>query len=137
MNNNTLDPRPDVDVYEVRRAGPDRVLWIVLGLVAVVAIMALAFAYTKNSDESRQAALDQAAAEQQTIDARNQALSSATSAAQTAGQSALSASEAAGNAARSAGRPGADAAADVAPQASQPAQGDISSDTSANPPPQR
>ena len=122
MINNAAEPRPDLRTLEIQRgkAGTDRVIWVVLGLVAVVAILALAFVFTQNSDQSRQAAFDQATAQQRAVDAAGQASNSAQSAAATANQAATSAGQAAGKAAQSAADR-ASAAADQVPPASQPA----------------
>ena len=96
---NTLDPRPDLDGGSRRiREGDTRTIWIVLGLVAVVAIIALAFVLTRNSDGAHQAQLDQAAAQQHALDSAAQANASATTAAATAGVAASAAGDAAARA---------------------------------------
>jgi len=125
MTNNALDPLPNrqVDDLRVRREGDNRTLWIVLGLVAVVAIVAVVFLFSQNSAGTQQASLDQVAAQQQAVDNTNQAGAAANSAA-------LSASQAANSAADSATR-SAEAAARNA-QAPKPAAGD---DNTPAPPP--
>ncbi len=121
---NTLDPRPDIDRGPQRvRGGDTRTIWIVLGLVAVVAIIALAFVLTQNSNADHQAQLDQAAAQQHALDASAQANATATDAAATAGMAASAAGDAAARAARSADV-SKNALADEAPPASQPAGSD-------------
>lgn len=123
---NTLDPRPDLDGAPHRlRGGDTRTIWIVLGLVAVVAIIALAFVLTQNSNADHQAQLDQAAAQQHALDASAQANATATNAAATAGMAASAAGDAAARAARSAASK--NAVADEAPPASQPAGSDAAS----------
>ena len=126
---NTLDPRPDLDGGTRRiREGDNRTIWVVLGLVAVVAIIALAFVLTQNSDASHQAQLDQAAAQQHALDAAAQANASATNAAATAGVAASAAGDAAARAAHSASEGAArNAVADDVPPASQPAGSDTAS----------
>ena len=121
---NTLDPRPDLDRGTQRvRDGDSRTIWIVLGLVGVVAIIALAFVLTQNSNANHQAQLDQAAAQQHALDASAQANASATNAAATAGMAASAAGDAAARAAQSANA-SKNALADEAPPASQPAGSD-------------
>lgn len=129
---NTLDPRPDLDAARARRMrdGDVRTIWIVLGLVAVVAIIALAFVMTRNSDAAHQAALDQAASQQHALDVSTQADAVATNAAQTAGAAASAAGDAAARASRSAAvNASKNAAADDVPPASQPATADNGAST--------
>jgi len=129
---NTLDPRPDLDAAQARRGrdGDARTIWIVLGLVAVVAIIALAFVLTRNSDVANQAALDQAASQQHALDVSTQADATAASAAQTAGAAAGAANDAAARADRAAVlNASKNAAADNVPPASQPATGDNGAST--------
>jgi hypothetical protein len=126
---NTLDPRPDLDGGSRRlRDGDTRTIWVVLGLVAVVAIIALAFVLTQNSDAAHQAQLDQAAAQQHALDASAAASASANTAAATAGLAASAAGDAAARAQRSAAVGASrNDAADEAPPASQPATSDTAS----------
>ena len=128
MTNNALDPQPDVRVTEVRtlrREGDSRTIWVVLGLVAVVAILALVFVFNQNNSQvSQQAALDRAAAQQQTVEAVGQAGASANSAALAAGQAASAAGDAATRATQSAAQSAADSARRTTADAAQPEPGD-------------
>ena len=126
MTNNALDPRPErqVDDLSLRRTGDNRTLWIVLGLVAVVAIVAVVFLFSQNNAGTQQASLDRAAAQQQAIDNTNQAGAAANSAALSASQAANSATDSATRSADSAAR---------AAQAPKPPAGDDSSASSPAP----
>ncbi len=128
MTNNALDPQPDVRVTEVRtvrREGDGRTLWIVLGLVAVVAIIALVLVFNQNSGQvGQQAALNQAVAQQQTVDAASQAGASANSAALAAGQAASAAGDAATRATQSAAQSAANSAKTTTADTAQPEPGD-------------
>jgi type II secretory pathway pseudopilin PulG len=131
---NTLDPGPDraPTATEPRResASDRRTTWVVLGLVAVVAIVALVYVFSQNDMATQQAALDQVQARQQALDSAGAANGAATSASQAAA-GAAAANAAANQAARSApvgqdqaGRP--DQPANPAPPADSASQGQSS-----------
>jgi hypothetical protein len=75
---------------EPRRGGDGRTVWIILGLVAVVAIVALVYLFSQSNTNANQAALDQANI-------------NAATASQAATDAAANATQAAGNAASAVG----------------------------------
>ena len=81
MTNNAFEP-PPTSRPEAR--SENRTLWVVLGLVAVVAIVALVYVFSQNNAATQQAALDTATAQQQTVDSANSANTSAAQANQAA-----------------------------------------------------
>ncbi len=104
----------------IARRDRDRTIWIVLGLVAVVAIVALVYVFTQNNASRQQAALDQAVTQQQTVDIANQAGVAANSAALAANQAANAAGDAATHAANTAAMSARDASASVSETAPPP-----------------
>jgi hypothetical protein len=117
---NTLEPGPDpaLPPTEPRqgRADDRRTVWVVLGLVAVVAIVALVYVFSQNNSATQQAALDQATASQQAHDAAQ----TAGNAAAAAGQSAVGAAGSAAGAAADQAARSAPVSPDQAGRASQP-----------------
>ncbi len=115
---NALTP-PPAERIEIRRVGgSDKTIWIVLGLVAVVAIVALIYIFTQDSAARQQAAIDQAVVGQHSVDVAGQASSAADQAARSASLAASVASDAASHAARAVTAPANTAA--VSPLAPAP-----------------
>lgn len=98
---NTFDTPPPTENIIIRRR-EDKSLWVILGLVAVVAIVALVYVFSQNTSARQQAAVDQAVATQQSIDSAGQASSIADQAARSATLAAGAAGDAAATASRNA-----------------------------------
>lgn len=99
---NAFNSPPQPEHVIIRRPRDDRSLWIVLGLVAVVAIVALVFVFSQGNSVHQQALADQAALTQQSVDTAGQASSMADQAARSASMAAGAASNAATTATRNA-----------------------------------
>ncbi len=71
MTHDAYEPRPELRSVEFRRpwSVADRVIWVLLGLVAVAAVIALTFAYTRYSHSLHQADIDHASAVQSALSA--------------------------------------------------------------------
>lgn len=131
----SVDPatgtRETYTTSEPRRAGGNAI-WIVLGLVAVIAIVALVYLFSQNNGASQQAALDQAntnaaVASQAAGDAASNAANAASNAVNAAGSAA---DRAASNASAAASHAADNASAAVSDATDSPPASDSTSPSS-------